>query len=55
MKKWKNILLYIALLLIIWVVLSQFIQAMMCPKLTQMEVFLHTPKSMMFDFIKCNQ
>lgn len=53
MKKVKTILFYIAFVLLIWAILSQLIQAIICPQLTQMEVFLHTPKSMVLDFIRC--
>ncbi len=55
MKKIKILLLYLILLLNIWIGGCCTIQAILCPDLTQTELFLRIPNSFILDFKYVNE
>lgn len=50
----RNALYTMLVAALLWVAVSGFIQRFKCAKLTETELFLHTPKSVMCDWEYCN-
>jgi uncharacterized membrane protein YphA (DoxX/SURF4 family) len=53
MKKLKNIGVWILRLAMCWLIIANFIQAFMCPEMTETQLFFHLPKSFICDFKAC--
>lgn len=45
-----NAIFVLLVLSVLWLVISNLIQAFMCPEMTQTELFLHMPKSFVCDW-----
>ena len=45
---------YVLYFVLVWVSISNVIQAFKCPKMSQTELFLHIPKSFVCDWDNCN-
>lgn len=55
MKKYISDALHLAaLVLLLWVVISNITQAIKCPKMSQTELLMHIPKSFVRDYQHCN-
>ena len=53
-KDYANNALYTVLVAVLfWVSISGFIQRFKCPTMTETEIFLHIPKSVMCDWKHC--
>ena len=52
-EKIKFMCLNIFYIVIIWLTITNFIQAYYCPNMTQTELFLHLPKSFVCNWEKC--
>lgn len=58
MKKFFNylgkVLYYLLIIFMLWIVFSSMIQRFKCPNMTETEIFLHIPKSVICDWEKCD-
>ena len=52
-NKIQNIIIYAVLAAFIWMSISNIIQAIKCPAMTQTELFLHIPASFMCNWEIC--
>ena len=52
-SKSQKIILYLITIVLLWIVVTNFIQAIKCTKMTQIQLFLHLPKSFMLNFESC--
>ena len=50
----SNTLYTVLVAVLLWVAVSSMIQAFKCPLMTETELFLHIPKSVMCDWKHCN-
>ena len=50
----SNALYTVLVAVLLWVAVSNIIQAFKCPKMTNTELFLHIPKSVVCDWQHCN-
>ena len=48
-----NILYTVLVIVLLWIGVSSFIQRIKCPSMTETEIFLHIPKSVMCDWTNC--
>lgn len=54
-KDYANNALYTVLVVVfLWVAVSGFVQRLKCPSMTETELFLHIPKSVVCDWKYCN-
>ena len=51
----KKILKYIAIIILLWIAASSTIQRFKCHKMTETELFLHIPKSIIGQWDNCNK
>ncbi len=49
-KSYKNIILCIITVVVLWLSITTTIQAFKCPSMTQTELFLNIPKTMVLNF-----
>ena len=52
MKTLKTIVLLLIIIILMWISVTNTIQAFKCPKMTHTELFLHLPKTIMLNFEK---
>jgi hypothetical protein len=51
--KYKNMIKGATLIFVLWIVITNSIQAFMCPEMSQTELFIHIPQSLMCDWNDC--
>jgi len=55
MSKYINNTIYIAIVTaVLWLAISNAIQAFKCPRMSQTELLIHIPKSFVCDWNQCN-
>ena len=50
----RNWIYFVLVAMFLWVSISNVIQAIKCPKMSQTELFIHMPKSFVLDWKNCN-
>jgi hypothetical protein len=49
----NNVLVICSFVIMLWFMLTNAIQAISCPNMTQTELFLHIPKTMLLNWYEC--
>jgi len=54
MEKIKEFMFGVLIITLVWLMISNIIQAFKCPTMSQTELFIHLPKSFICDWKECN-
>lgn len=53
-NKWKAIFCHMLIRMLLWILITYFIQAFKCPEMTETELFINIPKNFVCNWQNCN-